>query len=329
MTDIERAESNLIHATEDAIAEGAERGRSYVHLGGNPSRRRRRGTRRMRGRRRSRRMVEQFERALVSLIRPMLDDVNNIVVISPAGGDGGRSGGGDDPNAGFNWWDEFTWTYSMQSAIQRIYDRWVPFFGENAERLARRWINSINAEDRLEIERMLAQSFGIDTAYIFDSREVADVLDTLVSEATGLIKSVPEELFNDIGKAVVANMRGEVLPEGRSLTQQIQFLTGHTEKRARLIARDQMSKIHTGITQVRQESLGIEKYVWRTAKDARVVGNPNGLYPKGNRVHNDHYKREGKVFAWANPPEDGHPGFAIRCRCYAEPILDFEKVNLA
>lgn len=330
MTDIERAESNLIHDTEETVTGDAERGRSYIRLEGSPRRRRRRGTRRMRVRRRSRRMLEEFERSLVSLIQPMLDDVNNIVVISPADSNGGAGGGGDGgDNHGFSWWDEFTWTYSMQNALQRIYDRWIPFFGENAQRLARRWVNSINADNRIDIERMLAQAFGIDMARVFDSREVADVLDTLVKEATSLIKSVPEELFNDIGKAVVSNMRGEVLPEGRSITQQIQFLTGHTEKRARLIARDQMSKIHTGITQVRQESLGIEKYVWRTAKDARVVGNPGGLYPKGNKVHNNHYIREGKVFSWAEPPEDGHPGFAINCRCYAEPIIDFNNLNLA
>ena len=68
-------------------------------------------------------------------------------------------------------------------------------------------------------------------------------------------------------------------------------------------------------------AFGIDGYVWVTRRDGRVVGNPSGIYPVGNREHGDHWRRHGKVFRWAEPPHDGHPGQAPNCRCVAAPLI--------
>jgi uncharacterized protein with gpF-like domain len=39
-------------------------------------------------------------------------------------------------------------------------------------------------------------------------------------------------------------------------------------------------------------------------------------------VRDAHFDREGRTFTWADPPDDGHPGEAINCRCQAEPDLE-------
>ncbi len=46
-------------------------------------------------------------------------------------------------------------------------------------------------------------------------------------------------------------------------------------------------------------------YIWRTQSD--------------NRVRSSHAANNGKIFAWNNPPETGHPGEDYNCRCVAEP----------
>lgn len=46
-------------------------------------------------------------------------------------------------------------------------------------------------------------------------------------------------------------------------------------------------------------------YTWRTAQD--------------ERVRSTHAAREGRVFAWTDPPDTGHPGEERNCRCWAEP----------
>ncbi|MAK31420.1 minor capsid protein, partial [Acinetobacter sp.] len=75
--------------------------------------------------------------------------------------------------------------------------------------------------------------------------------------------------------------------------------------RARLIAADQMGKVNGQINKARQLSMGVETYVWQTAKD--------------ERVRKDHQHKQGKTFRWDDPPTGGHPGEPIRCRCTALP----------
>ncbi|TXH57102.1 MAG: hypothetical protein E6Q97_05015 [Desulfurellales bacterium] len=43
-------------------------------------------------------------------------------------------------------------------------------------------------------------------------------------------------------------------------------------------------------------------------------------------MREEHEDREGESYTWTDPPEDGHPGEAVNCRCYAEP--DFSDLGL-
>ncbi|MEH6721116.1 MAG: phage minor head protein [Aurantimonas endophytica] len=58
----------------------------------------------------------------------------------------------------------------------------------------------------------------------------------------------------------------------------------------------------------RQQALGIGQYIWRSRDD--------------RRVRPLHAAYDDQVFDWDEPPEDGHPGEAINCRCIAEPFFD-------
>jgi uncharacterized protein with gpF-like domain len=116
-----------------------------------------------------------------------------------------------------------------------------------------------------------------------------------------------------------------------------------SKNRAKLIARDQTSKLTGLVNQTRQQSIGIEAYIWRTVKDQRVVGNPGGKYPEGNKAHGDHHMMEGVWCKWDDPTvfsRDGgktwikrpaqapksSPGQDIQCRCHAEPVIDTKKI---
>lgn len=78
-----------------------------------------------------------------------------------------------------------------------------------------------------------------------------------------------------------------------------------SESRAELIARDQTLKLNGDITRVRQQSAGVNSYVWSTSLD--------------ERVRDEHAELEGEVFSWDSPPEPGHPGQDFQCRCVAIP----------
>ena len=60
------------------------------------------------------------------------------------------------------------------------------------------------------------------------------------------------------------------------------------------------------INQLRQQDLGIERYIWRSQDDAKMRDSLAAY--------------DDQVFRWDEPPAGGHPGQAHNCRCYAEPL---------
>lgn len=80
-----------------------------------------------------------------------------------------------------------------------------------------------------------------------------------------------------------------------------------SESRAELIARDQTLKLNGALTQIRQESAGVDEYIWSTSLD--------------ERVRDSHRALEGERFSWSSPPEPGHPGQDYQCRCVALPVV--------
>jgi SPP1 gp7 family putative phage head morphogenesis protein len=98
------------------------------------------------------------------------------------------------------------------------------------------------------------------------------------------------------------------------IAKNLQGALGWTERRARLVARDQTLKLCAQINKDQQKAAGITHYVWRTSEDGSV-----------RQSHDD---LNGQTFSWDDPPEvsdDGrreHPGGDYQCRCTPEPVID-------
>lgn len=131
--------------------------------------------------------------------------------------------------------------------------------------------------------------------------------DKFVKTNVDLITSIPEKHFEEI-RGIVA----DAWQKGTNvdvLTKKFQERFGVSQWRARLIARDQVSKLNGQLNMLRQTDQGITHYVWRTSLD--------------ERVRETHKSKEGERFAWAEPPDDtGHPGNDYQCRCTAEPDIE-------
>lgn len=133
-----------------------------------------------------------------------------------------------------------------------------------------------------------------------------DKIATFARQNAQLIKSVPADYLYDIEQATLRYLR-----EGRraeELAGELEDRYGVAANRAALIAVDQIGKLNGELTEARHTNLGITRYYWRTAGD--------------ERVRPDHARRDGEIFEYAHPPEDGNPGFPIRCRCYADPLIE-------
>jgi SPP1 gp7 family putative phage head morphogenesis protein len=80
------------------------------------------------------------------------------------------------------------------------------------------------------------------------------------------------------------------------------------QSRAELIARDQTLKLNGDVTKERQLNAGIGSYTWSTSQD--------------ERVRPEHAALEGNIYEWSDPPDVGHPGEDIQCRCVAIPHIE-------
>jgi SPP1 gp7 family putative phage head morphogenesis protein len=127
-----------------------------------------------------------------------------------------------------------------------------------------------------------------------------------------LITSIPTQYFEKLEKAIKQNFNAGIRYE--VLAEKIKEVGSVTESRAKLIARDQTSKMASSFNKERQTQLGINKYIWQTSGD--------------ERVREDHAEHDGKTFRWDDPPANtGHPGEDIQCRCVAIPVFDLDEME--
>lgn len=197
-------------------------------------------------------------------------------------------------------------------------------FDRASEALARSFVDDTTQEHKTRYDNMVKSALGVEFASIIDGEDMMTALNSALAENASLIESIPQQHHARVSRAIVDHFAGN-LPQG--LPKRLQEIYKIDENRARFIARDQTASLTSAITEQRNKESGFDEYIWRNQQDRRVVGNPSGLYPRGNKRHQDHWNREGKVFKWSKPPRDGHPGKPINCRCFAQPKIDVEKLN--
>lgn len=176
---------------------------------------------------------------------------------------------------------------------------------EIVDALGRR-VNARNLADTARVLRMSPDALP---------PTVRSVLDAFRRENVRLIGSVLDDQLAEVSEIV-----REAVRTGRrveDLAEDIEARFGVSESRARLIARDQVLKANSAMTQTRMVSAGVMRYRWSTSRD--------------ERVRPMHRELEGQIFSWSDPPvttpkgERNHPGGDIQCRCTAVAILDFEE----
>ena len=197
----------------------------------------------------------------------------------------------------------------LESTFQRMGQR-IGGIEQTANRLAALVVqrSADTVDDRLKAA--IKSSVGVDISPVLtQSGPILDALRAATMDNIDLIKSVPEQYFEKLGDAVGKNMERGMRFE--DLAKEIERIGDVTESRAKLIARDQTSKMNGAFNQARQTSLGIDKYQWQTSGD--------------ERVRPEHDANDGEIFRWDSPPATGHPGHDVNCRCVAIPYFDLDK----
>lgn len=154
------------------------------------------------------------------------------------------------------------------------------------------------------------KALGIDLAAVVREEDIADHVETAVARNVSLITGFGDDLIKRIEQTVYENsIAGNSVS---TLKAKLKEQFGISDRRAALIARDQIGKFTSDLNRIRQTQAGVTEYEWLSSRD--------------ERVRERHRRLDGKVYKWgeATGAEDGlPPGQPIRCRCVARGVVVF------
>lgn len=179
-----------------------------------------------------------------------------------------------------------------------------------ARAVSRRMLADASRRDEREWRKITDRMSGAIRAETRRNNPVGQVLRTLHEEQVALITSLPLEAAQRVHDLTIRNLsKGGRASE---LIDRIMRSGEVTRSRANLIARTEVARSSSLLTQSRAQVIGSEGYVWRTSRD--------------HDVRLSHRKMEGRFVRWDSPPTlvDGtvtHAGQIYNCRCYPEPVI--------
>lgn len=186
-----------------------------------------------------------------------------------------------------------------------------------AERVAS---NFVTTADRINRDRFdkTVKTFGIN---VFQGdTSLNEYLTASVYDNTQLIKSIPTRYLDQVESIVMTNVRAG--NRSSAIVSQLSKQFGVTERRAKMIARDQTAKINGDLVEKRQRAVGFEYFQWLDSDDERVrdrhsdIADKITAYGKG-------------IYRWDNLPLSVNgvpikPGQDYQCRCVARPVSNEE-----
>jgi len=173
---------------------------------------------------------------------------------------------------------------------------------------ANKMLGEVNARD-IESWRDLGNAISVGLRNELINAPVGAAVSDLLRQQVTLITSIPTEAAQRVHDLTIKGL--EDSRRYNEYVEEIERSGDVAKSRAILIARTEVSRTASTLTQARAEYIGSEGYNWRTAHDGSV--------------RYSHKKMEGKFVYWSAPPTldnlTGHAGCLPNCRCYPEPVL--------
>lgn len=159
---------------------------------------------------------------------------------------------------------------------------------------------------RRDFTAAVRASYSIDLSPVLAANDVRQHLELATERTLSLMQGMTDDLVRRTSQTLIQGVvQGQRHTE---VAKEIAADLGFSQRRARLIARNETATLNGTLNRVRQQQAGVTRYEWSTSLD--------------ERVRPLHAEREGRVFRWDRPPSDGHPGEPINCRCVARAIIE-------
>ncbi len=200
----------------------------------------------------------------------------------------------------------------LRKYVNRFFSRWQKRFDKMAEARAKWFAEQTEKASTKQIKAMLKES-GIAVEF-HTTKYVNNILQASMAENVDLIKSIPKQVHDKVLGVVSMG-----ITQGNNqlyIKEELQKQFGVTERRARMIARDQTMKANGAIARARSAEAGITRGIWKHRSGSKVP-------------RQSHLKMDGKEFEIAKGMFDPDPkvrrfihgGELVNCRCSYAPIL--------
>ena len=178
-----------------------------------------------------------------------------------------------------------------------------------AERAAAQMLAEVDARDRGMWEQ-LSDEMSRELRKEIRTAPTGARMQALLQEQVTLITSLPKDAAQRVHELTLAGIEDST--RAKEIAKEIARSGEVSVSRANLIARTEVARTASTLTQARAEHVGSEGYVWRTSGDSDV--------------RHSHKQMNGKFVRWDSPPtlSDGtttHAGQIYNCRCYPEPVI--------
>lgn len=210
------------------------------------------------------------------------------------------------------------------SLTNKLADKWTKrfaSFGDSWTKSMMKKASELSAKDLGRSMEKISGGLTIDTNQL--SEQTRDKMIASADQASSLIKSIAPQYTSAVKEAVsrsIVDSSSSFSQLQKSIHDSLQDKYKRQKNKAFNVAKDQMRKSYTAITEGRMKDIGVGEYIWRHAG--------------GSKEPREHHKNvlNGQKFSLDNQPiidpktgQKGKPGDLPFCSCYMEPVISFEK----
>jgi SPP1 gp7 family putative phage head morphogenesis protein len=194
-------------------------------------------------------------------------------------------------------------------AIRRIMDDYSQLLGDWAHSAAARMLYVVGRKnEQMWRDRSIQMSKALRDE--IQNAPTGDLMRSMLAEQVTLIQSIPLDAAQRVHAWTMTGL--EDSSRAKEAEAAILDSGNVSASKATLIARTEVARTASKLTEARATHIGSTSYIWRTSGDGDV--------------RESHAQMNGKVVRWDTPPtlSDGtttHAGQIYNCRCYPDPII--------
>ena len=217
---------------------------------------------------------------------------------------------------------------SLTAKMNRIFDKLDAIdLSMFANLIASRVVNTANNANKERFNRQASKTFGIDLKGALSSsgKAVQDQLAIDRELNASLIKSVATEFKQQISETIMTNVQSG--KRSTDLITQIKERYNVSQSRAKLIARDQTSKLNGSLVKARAQAVGSKTYIWSSVGDERTRESHRVLNGMLCKMNDDTVYSDDNGETWKSRRSKGafigKPTEDYQCRCAMLPVVEF------